>query len=267
MTGRAVILKSREEAEIIRANGEILGKAHAEVAKAIAEGVKTKVLDKIAEEFILDHKAKPSFKNYNGFPYSLCISVNEVVVHGFPGNRELKSGDVISIDGGVYKNGFHADSAYTYLVGEVDEETKTMVQETKRSLFEGISAVRPGNRIGDLSYAIQSYTETRGYGVVRELVGHGVGKNLHEAPEVPNYGRRGQGTKMQAGMVLAIEPMITQGKRFVVQEADGWTIRTEDRLPAAHFEHTVWVTENGYDILTTFAYIEEVLKNRNLEVL
>ncbi len=267
MTGRAVILKSREEAEIIRANGEILGMAHAEVAKLIAPGVKTKMLDRIAEEFILDHKAKPSFKNYNGFPYSLCISVNEVVVHGFPGDRELKDGDVISVDGGVYKNGFHADSAYTYLVGEVKEETKTMVKETKQSLFEGIATVRAGNRIGDLSYAIQHYTESRGYGVVRELVGHGVGKNLHEAPEVANYGKRGQGTKMQAGMVLAIEPMITQGKRYVVQEADGWTIRTEDRLPAAHFEHTVWVTESGCEILTTFAHIEDVLKSRNLEVL
>ena len=267
MTGRTVILKSKEEAEIIRANGDILGRAHAEVAKAIKAGVKTKVLDEIAEQFILDHQAKPSFKNYNGFPYSLCISVNEVVVHGFPGKRELKEGDVISIDGGVYKDGFHADSAYTYLVGEVDLKTKTMVQETKRSLYEGIGVVRAGNRIGDLGFAIQHYTESRGYGVVRELVGHGVGKHLHEAPEVPNYGKRGQGTKMQAGMVLAIEPMITQGKRFVVQEEDGWTIRTEDRLPAAHFEHTVWVTEKGCEILTTFAYIEEVLRNRNLEVL
>lgn len=267
MAGRVVLLKSREEAEIIKANGQILGKAHAEVAKAISVGVKTKDLDKIAEEFILDHKAKPSFKNYNGFPYSLCISVNEVVVHGMPSNRELKEGDIISIDGGVYKNGFHADSAYTYLVGEVDAETKKMVKETKQSLYKGIEMAKPGLRIGDLGYAVQSYTEGLGYGVVRELVGHGVGKSLHEAPEVPNYGRRGSGTKIQAGMVLAIEPMITQGKRFVVQENDGWTIRTEDRLPAAHFEHTVWVTDGGCEILTTFDYIEEVLRNKNLEVL
>lgn len=264
---RVVILKSKEEAEIIKANGKILGQAHAEVAKVIAPGVKTKDLDKLAEEFILDHKAKPSFKNYNGFPFSLCISVNEVVVHGLPSNRELKEGDIIAVDGGVFKNGFHADSAYTYLVGEVNERTKTMVRDTKRSLYEGISVVKQGNRIGDLGFTIQSYTEGLGYGVVRELVGHGVGKSLHEAPEVPNYGRRGSGTKMQAGMVLAIEPMITLGKRFVVQENDGWTIRTEDRLPSAHFEHTVWVTENGCEILTTFEYIEEVLRKQNLEVL
>jgi methionyl aminopeptidase len=264
---RVVILKSKEEKEIIKANGEILGKAHAEVAKVLKPGIKTKDLDKIAEEFILDNQAKPSFKNYNGFPFSLCISVNEVVVHGMPGNRELKDGDIISVDGGVYKNGFHADSAYTYLIGEVDEKTKLMVKETKQSLYKGISVVKPGNRIGDLGNTIQSYTEGLGYGVVRELVGHGVGKSLHEAPEVPNYGRRGSGTKMQAGMVLAIEPMITLGKRFVVQENDGWTIRTEDRLPSAHFEHTVWITESGCEILTTFDYIEEVLRSNNLEVL
>lgn len=267
MAGRVVILKNKEEKEIIKANGEILGRCHAEVAKAIKAGVKTKDLDKLAEEFILDHKAHPSFKNYNGYKYSLCISVNEVVVHGLPSNRELKDGDIISVDGGVYKNGFHADSAYTYLVGEVDEKTKAMVKETKKSLYKGIEMVKPGNRIGDLGFAIQNYTEGLGYGVVRELVGHGVGKNLHEAPEVPNYGKRGQGTKMQAGMVLAIEPMITLGKRFVVQENDGWTIRTEDKSPSAHFEHTVWVTEEGCEILTTFDYIEEVLRNNNLEVL
>lgn len=265
--GRVVYLKSKEEAEIIKANGQILGKAHAEVAKLLQPGVKTKDLDKVAEEYILDQKAKASFKNYNGFPFALCISVNEVVVHGFPSNRELKEGDVISIDGGVYKDGFHADSAYTYLIGEVDEKIKAMVRETKKSLFEGISMVKQGNRIGDLASKIQRYTEGHGYGVVRELVGHGVGKNLHEAPEVPNYGKPGSGTKMQAGMVLAIEPMITLGKRFVVQEQDGWTIRTEDRSPAAHFEHTVWVTKDGCEILTTFEYIEEVLKNKNLEVL
>ncbi|MFS0490332.1 type I methionyl aminopeptidase [Leadbetterella byssophila] len=264
---KGVVLKSREEAEIIKANGDILGRAHAEVAKRIEEGVKTSLLDKIAEEFILDHQAKPSFKNYNGFPFSLCISVNEVVVHGFPNDRELKSGDIISVDCGVYKNGFHADSAYTYLVGEVDAKTKTLVKDTKASLYEGIKVVRPGQRIGDLGYAIQKYTEERGYGVVRELVGHGVGKNLHEGPDVPNYGKRGQGTKMEAGMVLAIEPMITLGKRFVVQERDGWTIRTEDRQPAAHFEHTVWLTPGGCEVLTTFDYIEEVLKSKNLEVL
>lgn len=264
---RTITLRSREEAEIIRSNAQILGKAHAEVAKRIDVGVKTIDLDVVAEEFIKDNKGKPSFKNYNGFPYTLCISVNDVVVHGFPGKKELKEGDVISIDCGVYKDGYHSDSAYTYIVGEASEETRKLVKETKASLYEGIKVVKQGQRMGDLGYAIQSYTENLGFGVVRELVGHGVGTQLHEAPEVPNYGRRGNGTKMQAGMVLAIEPMITQGKRFVVQDSDGWTIRTEDRLPAAHFEHTVWVTKDGCEVLTTFDYIEEVLKSRNIEVL
>jgi methionyl aminopeptidase len=267
MSKKVIYLKSPEEAEIIRKNGVILGKAHAEVANKIGEGVKTKDLDKIAEEYILSQGGKPSFKNYNGFPGSLCISVNDVVVHGLPSNRELKSGDVVSIDCGVYKDGYHADSAYTYMIGEVDERVKILLKNTKISLQKGIEMVRPGNRIGDLSYAIQSFTEGEGYGVVRELVGHGVGKYLHEAPEVPNFGKRGNGPKMQVGMVIAIEPMITLGKRFVVQENDNWTIRTEDRLPAAHFEHTVMVSKNGYDILTTFDYIEEVLKKRNLEVI
>lgn len=267
MSKRVIYLKSSEEAQIIRDNGVILGKAQAEVAKLVGEGVRTKDLDKVAEEFILDNGGKPSFKNYNGFPATLCISVNDVVVHGIPSGRELKEGDIVSVDCGVYKNGYHADSAYTYMVGEVDAITKKLLIDTKRSLFEGIALVKPGNRVGDISYGIQSFTENLGYGVVRELVGHGVGKFLHEAPEVPNFGKRGNGPKLQAGMVIAIEPMITQGKRFVVQENDNWTIRTEDRKPAAHFEHTVLVTKSGYDILTTFEFIEQVLKSRNLEII
>ncbi|MCP9761425.1 type I methionyl aminopeptidase [Lacihabitans soyangensis] len=267
MSKRVIYLKSSEEAQIIRDNGVILGKAQAEVAKLVGEGVRTKDLDKVAEEFILDNGGKPSFKNYNGFPATLCISVNDVVVHGIPSGRELKEGDIVSVDCGVYKNGYHADSAYTYMVGEVDALTKKLLIDTKQSLFEGIALVKPGNRVGDISYGIQSFTENLGYGVVRELVGHGVGKYLHEAPEVPNFGKRGNGPKLQAGMVIAIEPMITQGKRFVVQENDNWTIRTEDRKPAAHFEHTVLVTKSGYDILTTFEFIEQVLKSRNLEII
>lgn len=266
MSKRIVYLKSQEEASIIKENGVILGRAHAEVTKLITTGTRTKDLDKIAEEYIYDNGGKPSFKNYNGFPSTLCISVNEVVVHGIPSNRELKEGDIISIDCGVFKNGFHADSAYTYMVGEVKNEVRELLINTKKSLFKGIETVKPGNRIGDLSYAIQSFTEGFGYGVVRELVGHGVGKSLHEAPEVPNFGKRGNGPKMQVGMVIAIEPMINLGKRFVVQENDNWTIRTEDRLPSAHFEHTVMVTKNGSEILTTFEYIEEVLRSKNLEV-
>lgn len=259
-----IIIKSAEQTEIIKQNGLILGKAHAEVAKILAEGVSTNDLDKIAEEYILDNKGLPSFKGYGGFPATLCISVNEVVVHGIPSKRVLKDGDIISIDCGVYKNGFHADSAYTYAVGNVSEATKKLLSVTKQSLYVGIDEIKPGNRIGDLANAVQVYNEKFGYGIVRELVGHGVGKDLHEAPEVPNYGKRGNGAKMVDGMVIAVEPMVTQGKRFVVQENDGWTIRTEDRLPAAHFEHTVLVTKSGSEILTTFEYLEEVLKNKKM---
>lgn len=267
MSKKVIYLKSPEEAQIIKDNGIILGKAHAEVVKAIEPGVKTKDLDRIAEEFIRDNNGKPSFKNYNGFPATLCISVNEVVVHGIPSNRELKEGDIVSVDCGVFKNGYHADSAYTYMVGEVDNVTQKLLKDTKLSLFEGINQVRPGNRIGDVSFAVQNFVEKLGYGVVRELVGHGVGRNLHEAPEVPNFGKRGNGPKLQAGMVIAIEPMITLGKRFVVQENDNWTIRTEDRSPAAHFEHTVLVTKSGFELLTTFEYIEEVLENKKLVII
>lgn len=259
-----IILKSSEQAEIIKQNGLILGKAHAEVAKKLAEGVSTNELDKIAEEYILDNSGLPSFKGYGGFPATLCISVNEVVVHGIPSKRTLKDGDIISIDCGVFKNGFHADSAYTYALGNVSEATMELMKITKQSLYVGIDEIRPGNRIGDLANAVQVYNEKFGYGIVRELVGHGVGKDLHEAPEVPNYGKRGNGPKMVSGMVIAVEPMVTQGKRFVVQENDGWTIRTEDRLPAAHFEHTVLVTKSGSEILTTFEYLEEVLRDKNM---
>lgn len=264
MSKKAIYLKSDEDISKIIANGVILGKAHAEVAKLIEPGVTTKKLDEVAEAFIRDNGGLPSFKGYNGFPACLCISVNEVVVHGFPSNRVLKEGDIISVDCGVYKDGFHADSAYTYAVGEINEDIKNLLIRTKESLYRGISQVRVGNRIGDVSYAVQNYVEGFGYGVVRELVGHGVGKYLHEAPEVPNYGKRGNGPKLLAGMVIAIEPMITLGKRNVVQEADQWTIRTEDRKAAAHFEHTVLVTKSGSQILTTFEYIEKVLTEKNL---
>ena len=266
MAQRVIYLKSPEELAIIKENGVILGKAHAEMAKAIKPGVSTKALDKIAAQFIGDHGGVSSFLNYNGFPASTCISVNEVVVHGLPSGRELKEGDLISIDCGVYKNKYHADSAYTYGVGEINQNHRDLLSNTLQSLHLGIAQVKAGNRIGDLSYAIQQFSESKGYGVVRELVGHGVGKYLHEAPEVPNFGKRGNGPKMQAGMVIAIEPMITLGKRFVVQENDNWTIRTEDRKAAAHFEHTVLVTEKGFEILTTFSFIEEVLKNRKNEI-
>jgi methionyl aminopeptidase len=252
-----VYLKTEEELNIIREGSQILGKTHGEVAKLIKPGIKTSKLDKVAEEFIRDHGGSPSFKNYNGFPASLCISVNEVVVHGFPGNYELRETDIISIDCGVYYKGYHSDSAYTYPLEGASAETLLLLNRTYDSLFMGIAAAKAGNRIGDVSYAIQSYVESFGYGVVRELVGHGVGKKLHEDPEVPNYGKRGKGPMIVAGMVFAIEPMINRGTKNVVQERDGWTIRTSDRRPSAHFEHMVAVKEDETEILTTHEYIEE----------
>ena len=255
-----IYYKSREEVEIIKESAQILGKAHGEVAKAVKPGVRTIELDNIAEEYIRDNGGEPSFKGYNGFPSSLCISVNENVVHGFPGDYILKDGDIISIDCGVFYKGFHSDSAYTYPIGEVDVEVKKLLTETKESLYKGIEKAVFGNRIGDIAFAIQDHVEQFGYGVVRELVGHGVGKSLHEGPEVPNYGKRGKGPKLNDGLVIAIEPMVNLGTRSIVQEADGWTIRTADRRPSAHYEHTVAIFKEGTEVLTTHKYIEENYK-------
>lgn len=252
-----VHLKTEEDLIIIREGSQILGKAHGEVAKLIRPGIKTLTLDKVAEEFIRDNGGSPSFKNYNGFPASLCISVNEVVVHGFPGRYELRESDIISIDCGVFYKGYHSDSAYTYPLEGVSDETLLLLERTNNSLYLGIEQAKAGNRIGDVAHAIQSYVESFGYGVVRELVGHGVGAKLHEDPEVPNYGKRGKGVKIVPGMVFAIEPMINKGTKNVVQERDGWTIRTSDKKPSAHFEHTVAVHEDRTEILTTHQYIEE----------
>lgn len=252
-----VHLKTQADIQLIKEGARILGKAHGEVARLIKAGVKTSELDRVAEAFIRDHGGVPSFKNYNGFPSSLCISVNEVVVHGFPGDYEIKEDDIISIDCGVHYKGFHSDSAYTYPLNEVSEEVRLLLERTYEALHLGIQEARPGNRMGDVSYAIQSFVEGFGYGVVRELVGHGVGKSLHEDPEVPNYGKRGKGVKLVEGMVIAIEPMINAGAKSIVQERDGWTIRTADRKPSAHFEHTVAILEDGPEILTTHKYIEE----------
>jgi methionyl aminopeptidase len=248
--------KTDEEIQIIRESAQILGKAHGEVAKRVKPGVKTKELDQIAEEFILDHGGLPSFKNYHGFPAALCISVNETVVHGFPGDYELKETDIVSVDCGVKFKGFHSDSAYTYPLPKVSEEVLKLLNRTYESLELGIAQAKAGNRIGDISFAIQNYVEQFGYGVVRELVGHGVGKDLHEDPEVPNYGKKGRGVKLSGGMVFAIEPMINMGTKNVVQEKDGWTIRTSDRKQSAHFEHTVAVHKDRTEVLTTHEYIE-----------
>ncbi len=255
-----IFYKTEEEIELIRESAQILGKAHGEVAKHVKAGVKTKDLDKIAEEFIADHGAKASFKGYNGFPATLCISTNEVVVHGFPSEYELKDGDIISIDCGVFYKGFHSDSAYTYPVGEISPETLSLLKATKESLYKGIEEAKFGSRIGDVAYAVQKYVEDRGYTVVRELVGHGLGRSLHEGPEVPNYGKRGRGPKLNEGLVIAIEPMVNLGARNIVQESDGWTIRTRDRQPSAHYEHTVAIFKDRTEILTTHKYIEEVVK-------
>lgn len=252
--------KTSEEVQIIKESADILGRAHGEVAKHIKQGVKTSYLDKIAEEFIRDHQAVPSFKGYNGFPASLCISVNEVVVHGFPSEYELKDGDIISVDCGVFHQGFHSDSAYTYPIGEVAPAVLSLLRATRDSLYLGIEKAVFGQRLGDVGNAIQKFVEAKGYTVVRELVGHGIGKNLHEAPEVPNYGKKGSGTPLKSGMVIAIEPMVNLGTRNIVQERDGWTIRTADRKPSAHYEHTVAIFEDKTEVLTTHKYIEENFK-------
>lgn len=258
-----VIYKTADEIELIRESAVILGKAHAEVTKCIRPGIKTIELDRVAEEYIRDNNGVPSFKNYNGFPGTLCISLNDQVVHGIPGDYELKDGDVVSVDCGVLLNGFHSDSAYTYCVGESDPKVEALLKATKESLYKGIEKAVSGGRLGDISFAVQDYVEQKGYSVVRELVGHGIGRKLHEAPEVPNYGKRGKGLKLKEGLVIAVEPMINLGKKEVVQEADGWTIRTIDRMPSAHFEHTVAVAKGKVDVLTTFEYIEKELEKKN----
>lgn len=258
--------KTKEEIEIMRATCLLVGKAHAEAASILRPGMTTMQVNDIVETFILDNGGIPSFKNYNGFPYSTCISMNEAVVHGFPGSHTLKDGDIISLDIGIYKNGFHGDSAYTYAIGEISDDVKKLLQVTKESLYLGIDKARQGNRVGDIANAIQEHTEKKyGYGVVRELVGHGLGRSLHEDPQVPNYGKKGSGQKLKEGMVLAIEPMINMGTKDVIHLNDGWTILTKDRKPSAHFEHDVCITTGMPDILTSFEEIEDAeKKNSNL---
>ena len=248
--------RTDSEIELLRKAALLVGKTLGEVGKHIRPGIRTIELDKIAEEFIRDHGAIPAFKGYEGFPGSLCISVNDAVVHGIPGNYELRDGDIVSVDCGTILDGYVGDSAYTFTVGEVSEEIKLFLQRSKESLYKGIEQAVSGNRIGDIGYAIQSYVEQFGYGVVRELVGHGVGRKMHEDPQVPNYGKRGTGTKLSEGIVIAIEPMITFGKRDIIQERDGWTIKTKDRKPAAHFEHDVAVRNGKAEILSSFEWIE-----------
>lgn len=252
-----IIYKTQEEVELIRKSALLVSKTLAQVGKLIRAGSTSKALDELAEQFIRDHGGIPVFKGYHGFPASLCVSVNSMVVHGIPNDRPFEEGDIISVDCGVRLNGYVGDSAYTFGVGELKPEVANLLKVTKESLYKGIEQVKEGNRTGDIGNAVQKHAEKAGYGVVRELVGHGVGKELHEKPEVPNYGNRGSGAMLKSGMVIAIEPMINMGKRNIVQESDGWTIRTSDYKPSAHFEHTVAVTKEGYSILSSFEEIEE----------
>lgn len=258
-----IYLKTDEEIELMRAANQLVGRTLAEVAKIIAPGVSTKALDKRAEEFIRDHGATPAFLGYQGFPGSMCISVNDQVVHGIPSHKTiLQEGDIVTLDCGTKLAGFTGDSAYTFAVGEISEEVHKLLKTTKESLYVGIEQAVAGNRTGDIGYAVQRYCEARGYHVVRELTGHGIGVNLHESPEVPNYGKRGRGTELRNGMCICIEPMINIGSKNVVQERDGWTIRTKTRKPSAHFEHCVAIRDGKADILSSFDFIAEVLGDR-----
>jgi methionyl aminopeptidase len=252
-----IYYKTEEEIDLIRNSSLLVAKTHAEIAGLIKPGITTRALDKIAEEFIRDNGGIPAFKGYGGFPNTLCMSPNNQVVHGIPNDRVLEDGEILSVDCGVVMNGYFGDSAFTYEVGEVDAETKQLLKVTKESLYKGIEMAVSGNRIGDIGYAVQKHAESFGYAVVRELVGHGVGKNLHESPEVPNYGRRGRGAKLQEGLVIAIEPMINMGTRKIMQHNDGWTITTIDNKPSAHFEHTIVVRNGKAEILSSFEEIEK----------
>lgn len=257
MNSRVIILKTDEEIEFMREANRLVGMTLGELSKHIRPGITTLELDRIGEEFIRDHGAVPTFLGYGGFPNSLCTSVNENVVHGIPNNKPLQEGDIISIDCGTKLRGFCGDSAYTFCVGEVNEDVKMLLRITKESLYKGIEQAKEGNRIGDIGSAVQTWCEKHGYSVVRELVGHGIGREMHEAPEVPNYGRRGIGPLIRNGMCIAIEPMINMGGKKVVFENDGWTVRTKDRKPSAHFEHTVAIRNGKADILSTFEFIQE----------
>ena len=252
-----IYYKTEEEIELVRKSSLLVAKTHAEIAGLIKPGITTLALDKIAEEFIRDNGGIPAFKGYGGFPNSLCMSPNDQVVHGIPNDKFLENGEILSVDCGVVMNGYYGDSAFTYEVGEVDAETKQLLKVTKESLYKGIEQAVAGNRIGDIGYAVQQHAESFGYGVVRELVGHGVGKNLHESPEVPNHGRRGKGVMLKEGLVIAIEPMINMGTKRILQHNDGWTITTFDNKPSAHFEHTIVVRKGKAEILSSFEEIEK----------
>lgn len=257
-----IYIKTDAEVELLREANQLVSKTLAKVAAHIRPGVTTLQLDAIAEEFIRDHGALPGFKGYAGFPNTLCTSVNDEVVHGIPSDYELRDGDIISVDCGVILNGWNGDSAYTFAVGEVKPEVLRLMEYTRASLEAGAREAIAGNRIGDISYAVQTKAESGGYSVVRTLVGHGIGKHLHEGPEVPNFGKRGSGTRLDRNLVICIEPMINMGTKNTRVQSDGWTVRTGDGKPSAHYEYAVAVREGKPDLLTTFEYIEEVLLKR-----
>jgi methionyl aminopeptidase len=254
-----VKLKTKDEIALMRESAQLVSKTLGMLAAEIKPGISPLKLDTLAEEFIRDHEAIPGFKGLYGFPNTLCTSLNQQIVHGIPNDQPLEDGDIISVDCGALKNGFYGDQAYTFMVGEVEEEIRQLIQITKECLIKGIEQAKAGNRIGDIGFAVQQHAENHGYGVVRELVGHGLGRKMHEAPEVPNFGKRGKGPKLRNGMVLAIEPMINLGTKNVRQMNDGWTIVTADARPSAHFEHDIAIVNGEPEILTTFEYIEKVL--------
>lgn len=253
-----MIFKTNEQVEEMRKSALLVSRTLTEIASLLRPGITTLSIDKKIGEIIRDNQAIPSFLHYKGYPFNSCISVNDVVVHGFPGNNELREGDIVSIDIGVILNGWHGDHAYTFAIGDPGEAALKLIRVTKESLYKGIEKAVAGNRIGDIAFAIQEHTERKnGYGVVRELVGHGLGKSLHEDPQVPNYGKRGSGPKLKEGLVLAIEPMINMGTREVFTEEDGWTVRTKDGKPSVHFEHDVCVRKGKADILSDYHIIEK----------
>ncbi|MBP2242894.1 methionyl aminopeptidase [Cytobacillus eiseniae] len=245
-----IICKTPREVEIMREAGKIVALTHQELKKHIAPGITTSELDKLAEAFIRKAGATPSFKGYNGFPGSICTSVNNELVHGIPGNRVLKDGDIISVDIGAKYNGYHGDSAWTYPVGQIDDATKILLEVTEESLYIGLKEAKPGERLSNISHAIQTYAEQKGFSIVREYVGHGVGQNLHEDPQIPHYGPPNKGPRLKPGMVLAVEPMVNAGSRYVKTLTDNWTVVTIDGKMCAHFEHTIAITETGYEVLT-----------------
>jgi methionyl aminopeptidase len=262
MSKEAIIFKTKEEIELMRMSAQLVSKTLGIIAEHIEPGISTLALDKLAETYIRDHGGTPGFLGLYDFPNTLCMSPNAQVVHGIPTDKPLENGDIISVDCGVLMNGFYGDHAYTFEVGEVSAAVKQLLEVTKKSLYLGIEQCKAGNRIGDIGHAIQNYTESFGYGVVKELVGHGLGRTMHEEPQVPNYGKRGRGKLLKNGMVLAIEPMINMGTAKIHQLNDGWTILTRDRLASAHFEHDVAIVDGQPDILSTFDYIYQALERK-----